>query len=98
MATMRLLARDTDALVLVPSVVVRDELRDGLIHEVCTVPGLAETFYATTVERRFQHPLLRQLLDRDEAQLLEAMDEGALPRGVARERRKAPGRGRPGRR
>jgi LysR family transcriptional activator of nhaA len=70
MATMRLLARDTDAVVLVPSVVVRDELRSRVLHEHCVVPSLFETFYAITVERRYQHPLLRSLLARDEADIL----------------------------
>jgi LysR family transcriptional activator of nhaA len=72
MATMRLLARDTDALALVPSVVVRDELREGRLHEHCVVPALFETFYAVTAERRFQHPLLDAVLARDEHDLLEA--------------------------
>jgi LysR family transcriptional activator of nhaA len=71
MASLRLLARDTDALALVPSVVVRDELGQGLLHELCVVPDILETFYAITVERNFQHPLVRQLLARDEAALLE---------------------------
>ncbi len=71
MATMRLLARDTQALALVPSVVVRDELRDGVLHEQCVVPGLFETFYAITAERRFQHPLLKSVLARDEHEILE---------------------------
>ena len=71
MATMRLLARDGDALVLVPSVVVRDELREGRVHELCTLPDVAESFYAITIDRRYQHPLLRELLGRDEAQLLD---------------------------
>jgi len=75
MAMMRLLARDTDALALVPSVVVRDELRDGVLREHCVVPGLFETFYAITVERHFQHPLLRTLLARGEHDML-AMGEG----------------------
>ena len=70
MATMRLLARDTEALALLPSVVVRDELRSGILQEHCLVPGLVETFYAITVERRFQHPLLHSLLDRNEADIL----------------------------
>jgi LysR family transcriptional activator of nhaA len=70
MATMRLLARDANALTLVPSVVVRDELRAGVLHEHCIVPGLFETFYAITVERSFPHPLLRTLLARDEDELL----------------------------
>lgn len=71
MATMRLLARDSTALALVPSVVVRDELREGVLHEHCVVPGLFETFYAITAERKFQHPLLETVLRRDERELLE---------------------------
>ena len=70
MATMRLLARDTEAVALVPSVVVRDELRSGLLSELCVVPGLLETFYAITVDRRFQHPLIKALLARDEDEIL----------------------------
>jgi LysR family transcriptional activator of nhaA len=73
MATMRLLARDTEALALVPSVVVRDELRNKVLYEYCVVPGLYEKFYAITVDRRFQHPLVKTLLKRDEDDLL-AMD------------------------
>ncbi|MCS6900034.1 MAG: LysR family transcriptional regulator [Myxococcales bacterium] len=71
MATLRLLARDTRALALVPSVVVRDELRDGTLYEQCVVPGLFETFYAITVERRFPHPLLKTALAREAKELLE---------------------------
>jgi LysR family transcriptional activator of nhaA len=78
MATMRLLARGTSSLALVPSVVVRDELREGVLHEHCVVPGLFESFYATTVERSFQHPLLRSLLAREEDELL-AMEPGRSP-------------------
>jgi LysR family transcriptional activator of nhaA len=86
MAMMRLLARDSDALVLVPSVVVRDELRQRILYELCVVPALAESFYAVTVDRRFQHPLLRSLLDRDEVDLLSVVDpdeEGATTVPVA---------------
>ncbi|MDZ4697060.1 MAG: LysR substrate-binding domain-containing protein [Deltaproteobacteria bacterium] len=70
MATMRLLARDTDAVALLPSVVVRDELRSRVLHEYCVVPGLFEKFYAITAERRFQHPLLAPLLLRAEREIL----------------------------
>lgn len=70
MAMLRLLARDTGATALVPSVVVRDELRSGDLHEHCVVEGLFESFYAITVERHFQHPLLRSLLARAEGDLL----------------------------
>jgi LysR family transcriptional activator of nhaA len=84
MATMRLLVRDSDALALLPSVVVRDELRQGLVHELCVVPDVAETFYAITIERRFQHPLVRALLERDEAELLAMGPEPAAPDERAR--------------
>jgi LysR family transcriptional regulator, transcriptional activator of nhaA len=86
MATMRLLARDTSALALVPSVVVRDELRDGLLHEHCVVPGLFETFYAITIERSFQHPLLRTLLARDEDELLAMEPRGRAHAAAVRKR------------
>ncbi|MDP2269518.1 MAG: LysR family transcriptional regulator [Archangium sp.] len=72
MATMRLLARDSAALALVPSIVVRDELREGTLSEHCVVPGLFETFYAITARRKFQHPLLKAMLTRDEHDLLDA--------------------------
>lgn len=70
MAMLRLLARDTDAIAVVPSIVVRDELESKVLREHCVVPGLYETFYAITVDRRFQHPLVTSLLARDEAELL----------------------------
>jgi LysR family transcriptional activator of nhaA len=54
----------------VPSVVVRDELRQGRVHEVCVVPELVEAFYAVTAERRFPHPLVCALVEREEADLL----------------------------
>jgi LysR family transcriptional activator of nhaA len=72
MAMLRLLARDADRLALVPSVVVRDELQARTLHEYGVVPGLFETFFAVTVDRAFAHPLLAELLDRDEQELLEA--------------------------
>jgi LysR family transcriptional activator of nhaA len=70
MAMLRLLARDTDAIALVPTVVVQDELRSGVLVEYCVVPQLFEDFYAITVKRHFQSPILRSLLKRrDEAVL-----------------------------
>ena len=83
MATMRLLARDTHALALVPSVVVRDELRSGMLQEHCVVAGLFETFYAITADRRFQHPLLKTILARDEHDLLEPDDPSRAARGAS---------------
>ena len=72
MALLRLLARDSDSVALVPTVVVQDELRDGKLVDYGVVPDLFETFYAITVQRRFAPPLLRELLRRPEADVLRA--------------------------
>ena len=62
MALLRVLARETGALALVPPVVVQDELASGALVERCQLPQLSERFYAVTGQRRFVHPLLRELL------------------------------------
>jgi LysR family transcriptional activator of nhaA len=72
MAMLRLMALDAAGLVVVPSVVVRDELESGALHEVCRLPELFESFYAITPERRYRHPALEGLLRRDAEDLLEA--------------------------
>ena len=74
MAMLRLLARDSQAVALVPAVVVRDELRRGTLHEYCAVPGLYEEFFAVTVRRQFAHPLVRAMLDRREEDVLDATE------------------------
>ena len=72
MALLRLLARDSDGVALVPSVVVQDELRSGRLVEYIVVPGLVEDFYAISVQRHFQPPLLKELLERSEDEVLRA--------------------------
>jgi LysR family transcriptional regulator, transcriptional activator of nhaA len=64
MAMLRLLARESDGLTLVPSIVVRDELATGELVEVCPIANLSETFYAITQKRRFPNPLLGDLIKR----------------------------------
>jgi LysR family transcriptional regulator, transcriptional activator of nhaA len=64
MAMLRLLARETGVLTLVPPVVVHDELARGVLVERCSLPTIAERFYAVTATRRFAHPTLRALLGR----------------------------------
>ncbi len=70
MALLRLLARDSGAVALLPSVVVRDELASKQLVEYCVVPDLIENFYAITVKRHFEPPLLKELLRRDEVDVL----------------------------
>jgi len=67
MALIRLLAREDVGLAVVTPVVVRDELASGLLVEGGRLPGLRETFYAVTLDRRFPNPLLRSLLPRETA-------------------------------
>lgn len=67
MAMLRLLARESDALSLVPLVVVQDELRAGLLTERYRIPQVTENFYAITTSRRFPNPLMREILDRRKA-------------------------------
>ncbi len=62
MPMLRLLAREGLGIALVPPVVVFDELAQGILHELCQVPGLNESFYAITRGRRFPNPLVAQLL------------------------------------
>ncbi len=62
MAMMRLLAREGIGLAVLPPIVVKDELASGLLVEASSLSGIAETFYAVTMERRFPNPLLRTLL------------------------------------
>jgi LysR family transcriptional activator of nhaA len=70
MAMLRLLARDSGAVALVPAVVVRDELRAGLLEEYAVVPNLFEEFYAISMRRQFQHPLVAPLLERAALEVL----------------------------
>jgi len=64
MAMLRLLAREMDAIALLPPVVVRDELEAGIFKEIYQLPDLYETFYATTSNRKFPNPYLSKLLEK----------------------------------
>jgi LysR family transcriptional activator of nhaA len=63
MAMLRLLARETHGMTLVPPIVVRDELADGSLVQLCTVPGVEESFYAITQQRRFPNALVAELIE-----------------------------------
>lgn len=62
MAMLRLMARETRGVALVPPVVVTDELARKTLVEWARVPGLRETFFAVTASRRFANPLLKLLI------------------------------------
>ncbi len=72
MAMLRLLARDSRTIAVVPPVVVRDELKSGRLHDLGPVPGLHEEFFAITPVRRFPHPLVEPLVQRRVREILGA--------------------------
>ena len=62
MAMLRLVARESPGVALVPPVVVKDELERRVLVEHARVTGLRESFFAVTGNRRFGNPLLKHLL------------------------------------
>lgn len=62
MAMLRLLARDSYSLTVIPDVVVRDELDSGQLRRYLNLPQVFEDFYAITLKRPFQHPWVAKLL------------------------------------
>jgi LysR family transcriptional activator of nhaA len=62
-AMMRLLVREGVALAVLPPVAVQDELASGMLIEADELPGIVETFYAVTIDRRFPNLIVRSLLE-----------------------------------
>ncbi len=62
MAMLRLVARESPGVALVPPVVVKDELDKRVLVEYARVTGLRENFFAVTATRRFGNSLLKDLL------------------------------------
>jgi LysR family transcriptional regulator, transcriptional activator of nhaA len=65
MAMMRLLAREDVGLAVLPLIAVKDELEQGALIEANRLPGISETFYAITLDRRFPNPMLQRLIEQD---------------------------------
>lgn len=70
MAMLRLLARDSRGVAVLPKVVVRDEVASGVLVEYCSLPHVYENFYAITIKRHFQKPLVKELLARPQDEML----------------------------
>jgi LysR family transcriptional activator of nhaA len=62
MAMLRLLTREGVGLGVIPPIVVKDELASGFLKEAGSLPGIAENFYAVTMERKFPNALVRDLV------------------------------------
>ncbi len=67
MAMLRLMAREHSGLSVMPPIVVKDELDNGMLVEYANLPDLAETFCAITIARRFPNPLLDRVLTKPAA-------------------------------
>ena len=64
MAMLRLIARDSGWVTLLPAVVVQDELKSGVLVTVGQLDALQERFYAITTVHRHRMELLERLLVR----------------------------------
>ncbi len=64
MALLRLFARESNALTLVPPVVVQDELKAKTLIEYHRFDEIHESFYAISPSRKFPDPLSRELIAR----------------------------------
>ena len=63
MAMIRLLAREDFGVTVIPPIVVRDELVQGRLVEAESLDALRESFYAITLKRRFENPLVKAVLE-----------------------------------
>jgi LysR family transcriptional activator of nhaA len=61
MALLRLLARNSHAVALVPTVVVKDELRQGLLVERYRLPQIKKSFFAILPTRQFPNRAIAEL-------------------------------------
>lgn len=62
MAMLRLMARESGGVTVVPSIVVIDELRSGLLIERARLNKLKEQFFAVSQQRRYPNPLVAELI------------------------------------
>lgn len=62
MAMLRLLARDSRAVAVLPPVVVKDEIAQGILDVYQPVPNAFESFYAITASKRYTPTVVAKLL------------------------------------
>jgi LysR family transcriptional activator of nhaA len=76
MAMLRLLARDSGGLTVVPEVVVQDELSSGKLKKYFILENVAERFYAITAKRHFELLALKNLLEKSQESVAAANQPG----------------------
>lgn len=62
MAMLRLLTRDTKAVAVMPSVVVKDEIANNNLTVYATLPNIFENFYVVTVQKQMSNNLVNELI------------------------------------
>lgn len=62
MAMLRLLTRDTKAVAVMPSVVVKDEIASGNLASYAVLPNIFENFYVVTVQKHMSNHLVNDLI------------------------------------
>jgi LysR family transcriptional regulator, transcriptional activator of nhaA len=62
MAMLRLLTRDTKAVAVMPSVVVKDEIANNKLTVYATLPNIFENFYVVTVQKQMSNNLVNELI------------------------------------
>ena len=62
MAMLRLLTRDTKAVAVMPSVVVKDEIANSNLTVYATLPNIFENFYVVTVQKQMSNNLVNELI------------------------------------
>lgn len=65
MAMLRLLARDSGSLAVLPPVVVKDEIEQGALDQYQMLPQAYENFYAITIARKYVPEALLDLLQQN---------------------------------
>jgi len=65
MPALRLLVRDSDGVALLPTIVVQDEIKAGILQEYCKLPDVFERFYAISLKKHFEPEIVTFLLERD---------------------------------
>lgn len=63
MAMLRLLARDSRGITVMPEVVVKDELSNGTLKSYCELPDVFENFYAVTIKKHFRKSEINNLIN-----------------------------------
>lgn len=69
MAMLRLLARDSGSLAVLPPVVVKDEIQQGVLAQYQMLPQAYENFYAISIARKYVPDALLTLLQQTSVEL-----------------------------